>query len=381
MRLNLNTEKQRNGGGRPREALSLIELIGVLAIMAVVAVLAVPATLRHLDQLAADAEMARLKALGEAMQGSILRTASVPTASNWVAVVATQSGLSLSEVSLNGRRKPRVLLLDPSGWLSTNLPYTQTHAGTPNFPANARMILLSSTGVPLPVGVTNGLTPAANDFEAVWQWPNGTDQPPTNALWNGWTGASDLMVQRLNLSPLFVKLALTTYTSGTNGQYVVGSSTNINQAPFFNGFAAWFLKGTVLKLYTGRPASAFDGTQVLEADASYVFESGRWRDSVQGRVVTGVGDAAGVVAAFLAATPNTNAQYGFSNYQQILVVSNMITYLSNYNAWEDLGFPTGPGSLQKHLEDTVQPALMTAVQGLYSDVVGTPNYYPTNGAP
>ena len=382
MRLNSNTAKQRNGGGRPQEGLSLIELIGVLAVMAVVAVLVVPATLRHLDQVAGDLETARLKALGAALQGSILRTTAIPNGTNWVAVVAMQSGLSPSEVSLNGRRKPRVLLWDPSGWLSTNLtplPYTQTHAGTPNFPANARMILLSSLGTSLPGGITNGPSPTAAAFEAVWNWPEGTNAPPEDAQWTGWPGAPDLVVQRINLSPLFVRLALTTYSSGTNGQYAVGSSAiQPVLPPGNNGIAAYFLKGTVLKLYTG--AGAFDGTQVLEADASYVFEAGRWRDSVQGRVVTGVGDISGIVAAFLAATPNTNAQNAFTNYQQILVVSNMIIYLSNYNAWAVQDFPTGPGTLQKHLSDTVQPALMDAVNGLYGSVGGN-DYYPTNGLP
>ena len=141
------TTAKQSKRGRPQEALSLIELIGVLAIIAVAAALLVPATLRHLDQMAGDLEVTRLKALGEAMQGGILRLGSIPNGSNWIAVVATQAGLSPSEVSLNGRRKPRILLMDPSGWLSTNLPYTQTSAGTPNFPANARVILLSSLGM------------------------------------------------------------------------------------------------------------------------------------------------------------------------------------------------------------------------------------------
>lgn len=378
MRLNLNTAGNRFRSGRPRDALSLIELIGVLAVMAVVAVLVVSAALRYLDRVARDQESARLKALEVALRGSILRLGSIPTGSNWVAVVAVQSGLSQGEVALNSRQKPRILLMDPGGWLSTNLPYTQTHSGTPNFPAQARMILLSSIGTPLPGGITTGLATTTDAFNAVWNWPDGANTPPTNAQWSGWLGASDLVVQRVNLSPLFVKLALTTYTSGTNGQYAVGNSA-LQPVPFFNGIVAYYLKGTILKLYTGAPASAFDGTQILESDVSYIFEAGRWRDSVQGRVVTGIGDVSGVVAAFLAATPNTNAQNRFTNYQQILVVQSMINYLSNYNVWAAQNFPSG--SLQNHLKNTVQPDLMTAVQGLYADVSGPDNYYPTNGVP
>jgi hypothetical protein len=158
----------------------------------------------------------------------------------------------------------------------------------------------------------------------------------------------------------------------------VGSSA-IQQVPFFTGFAAYFLKGSVLDLYGG-PASPqpLDGRQVLDADASYVFEHGRWRDSVAGRVVVGVGDVSGIVAAFLAATPNTNAQFTTGNTQQVMVVENMITYLSNYNAWAALDFPSG--SLQNHLKNTVQPALMQAVWGLYGTYQGN-DYYPTNSGP
>jgi hypothetical protein len=279
---------------------------------------------------------------------------------------------------MNSRRNPRILLIDPSGWLSTNLPYTQTHSGTPNFPANARMILLSSIGTPLPAAITTGPSLSAAEFNGVWNWPDGTNMPPEATLWIGWEGAPDLVVQRINLSPLFVKLLLTTYTSGTNGQYAVGSSA-IQQVPFFTGFAAYFLKGSVLDLYGG-PASPppLDGRQVLDADASYVFEHGRWRDSVAGRVVVGVGDVSGIVAAFLAATPNTNAQYNTGNTQQVMVVENMITYLSNYNAWAALDFPSG--SLQNHLKNTVQPDLMDAVWGLYREGGGY-NHYPTNSGP
>jgi type II secretory pathway pseudopilin PulG len=374
-------ENSARGGRAPRSflesGLSLIELIGVLAVVAIVAILLVPAALRHLDQLAIDRETVRLKALGEAMQGSILRTHSIPNGSNWVTDIGTQSGLSPNEVSMNSRRKPRILLIDPSGWLSTNLnlPYRQDNSGTPNFPANARMILVSSLGASLPVGITTGFSPSAGAFNAVWNWPDGTNAPPEDALWAGWLGSDDLVVRRINLSPLIVRLALTTYNSDANGQYGVVSGSK-SSVPPTNGITAYFLKGTVLNFYGAAPGDVPDGTQVLDADASYVYEAGKWRDSVQNQMVPGVDDVSGLVAAFLAATPNTNAQNGAT--QQVIVVQSMMNYLSNYNAWAALNFPSGP--MQNYLKNTVQPALMSNVNGLYGSS-GSQNFYPTNAAP
>jgi hypothetical protein len=106
-----------------------------------------------------------------------------------------------------------------------------------------------------------------------------------------------------------MKLVLSSYLSATNGQYAMDSSPT-NAVTFGPGFGAYFLKGTVLKLYRGLPGSMLDSTQILNEDSSYVFEGGTWKSSLQGRVTSGVGNISGIVAAFLAATPNTNAQYG-----------------------------------------------------------------------
>lgn len=355
------------GGKRPSGAFTLVEMIGALAVLALVLVLLVPATLHHLDRLASEQEASRLQALGDALLASIQHTRSIPSDTNWAAVVASEAGLDVESVTNNSRNHPRILLVDSGGWLSTNLPYVQSDWGTPNCPTNARMILLSSLGKNLPV--TTGMASAA-DFQALW------DAPPGTVPWTGWNGnPNDVVIQRLNLAPLFVRLVLTTYNSGTNGQYVVVDNGPTNSVPRTNGFAAWFIKGTVLKLYTGAPESTFDSSQILDTDTSFVYEHGSWKASIEGTVTFGVGDVAGIVAAFLNATPNLNAQNTNGNAQQVRVVQTFTDYMSNYQAWAAGNF--SDNALKTHLVE-VQTNMMDAVHGLYYEGTKYDNY-PTNG--
>lgn len=353
---------------QPRQGFTMIEMIGVLAIVAVIAALLVPISLRHLDQVASEQEMARLQALGGALQQSILRTRSIPSPTNWASVLAAQSGMDIRSVTNNFRNRPRVFLVDAGGWCSTNLPFSQGPGGTSNFPASARVILMSSLGKSLPVAT--GM-PTAADFNALW------DAPPNTVPRGGWNGDPyDVKIQRVNLSPLFVRLVLSTYNSATNGQFAIDSSAT-NQVPFNGGFGAYFIKGTTLKLFTGRPTSALDSSQILNEDSSFVYEGGKWKDELRGTLNSSVGNVSGVVAAFLAATPNIRAQNINSNAQQVRVVQTFTDYMSNYNAWAATSF--SDNALRTHLV-TVQVDMMDAVRGLYYEGHGY-NNYPTNATP
>ncbi len=352
-------------------AFTLLEVIGVLVILAVLAGFLVPVMLRHLDRVASRQEIHALQTLSDALQQGICRTRHIPNQADWPAFIATQAGLDLGAVTNNVRKHPRVFLLDPSRWFSANMSYTQTSIGTPDYPANARVMLVSSLGKDLPL--TSGM-PLDADFQALWDTPPGT--VPNTGAWAGWKGdPDDVKIQRVNLSPLFVRLVLSTYTSATNGQYAIEpSSTNL--VPSGNGLAGYFLKGSVLRLFSGPPGTRLDSSQVLNEDTSFVYEGGTWKRSIQGRITLGVGDVSGIVAAFLASTPNLNAQHGTN--QQALVVQTMADYMGNYNAWAATSFTNT--SLRDYLLKTNQPAMMSAVQGLYGKIGGT-SYYPSNGIP
>src|ERR1051325_9967097 len=59
-------------------AFSLVEMIGILAVIAILAAALAPSLVRQLDKTAADQESAALKALGDALQQSILRKRYIP---------------------------------------------------------------------------------------------------------------------------------------------------------------------------------------------------------------------------------------------------------------------------------------------------------------
>ena len=368
-----NAARVNEPGGRTPKAFTLIEMIGALTLLALVAAVAVPATIRQLDRVASEQELARLQTLGDTLEKSILRTHSISANTNWAAGVATEAGMDIGAVTNNLRNHLRVLWVDASGWLSTNLPYTNGYQGTPALPANARMMLVSSLGKNLPIA--SGM-PAASDFAALWDVSPGT--VPSSGAWAGWTGApEDVKIHRINLSPLFVKLVLTTYMSATNGQYTIDSSP-INSVPYTNGFAAYFLKGTGLRLYCGSPDSTLNSSQILNEDSSFVYEGGMWKNFLQGRVISSLGNVGGIVAAFLSATPNINAQYALTNYQQILVARTFTQYMSNYNVWAEGNFAN---NTLKTLLKSVQVNMMDAVHGLYQAGGGPNDCYPTNGVP
>src|SRR5204862_4397289 len=127
------------------------------------------------------------------------------------------------------------------------LPYTQTSAGSLNVPSSPRVMILSSTGSPLPAGISSGVATAA-DFTNTWDSADGT--VPSAPAFAGWSGSGDdLKIQRITLPPLFVRLLLTTNVS--NSAYYSIDSTN--WADRYNvpspGRDGYFIRNSVLFLY------------------------------------------------------------------------------------------------------------------------------------
>lgn len=371
-----STNLQRGGG---LHAMSLVELIGVLAILGVLVAVLVPSAIRILDRLASEKETAVLSSLGEAFRNGILRTRQIPIADSWASNIAAEAGMDLTAIAQTPRRTQRAILFDTGGWLTTGLPYRQTNGAPPGLidrPARARMMLVSSLGAPLPVSLNNSdPLMTASEFDQLWNAPDSSILATT--IWSGWGGRSDdLKVQRVDLAPLFVNVVLSTYTGTNLGLYKVDNSDYFT-APKSNGVAAYFLKGTVLQLYASAPGRTLQHTEVLDHDTSYVYENGVWRSSILGAVATGIGDVSGIVEAFLKAPGNINA--GHTNpakIQQEIIVTNFIAFMSNYNRWEDGNF--SDNALQLYLKNTLQPAMMNAVEGLFIDGGGVNNHYPTN---
>lgn len=354
--------------------MTLVEMIGVLAVIAVLAGVLVPVALRLLDRIALDREIANLQALGDAFQKAVMRARSIPDQTGWHLFLSTNAGMDVLSITTNFRNRQRVLLLDESSgsWIPGKLPYQQTPAGTTPAPRQVRLMLVSTIAGPnLPFGSSR----YGAEFDQLWNSPPNT--LPAASPWTGWTGrAEDVIIHRINLAPLFVRLQLGTYSSATNGMYNFNKAPGTNAAPRFTGFEAYYIRGTELNLYSGMPLTNLDLTAVLNEDNSYVYEGGIWRSSLVKAAAKGLGDISDIVAAFLAAQPNTNALNPVGNAQQVDVVLKFLDFMTNYNKWA----APGPDQFKKKYRDTLllpekQVAMMQAVQGLYGSLNGS-NFFP-----
>jgi type II secretory pathway pseudopilin PulG len=326
---------QSKRAGSPR-AFTLIELIGVLAAIGLLAGALVPTLIRQMDRIAAEQESAVLKSCGDALQQSVMRKRYVPGTADWATNIAGELGVSISNVTTNGRQRPRFFLIDPTWQIGSTIagePYTQPTNGAA-LAANLRTIVLSSIGQPLTSMITG--VPSTNDFNAIWDWTDGSSTPPSASLLAGFTRGEDLKVQRVNLSSLFVHLILTTNASTSKPMYSIDltGSTNFVTA----GNNGYFIRNSILFLYDAK--TNIDSQRFLGRDTSFVYDQDVWRDSIGGRTgggstVAGL-DFGSVIAQYLKAPENTNALNWTprtGTNQQWIVVSNMMAYFDAYNHW------------------------------------------------
>ncbi len=356
--------------------MALLFSIGVVAALAILAALLLPTLIRELDFRVARDERATLKTFGTALQSAIRRHAYIPSQTNWANTVAGEAGMASAAVATNPRGQPRLLLIDTNGWFNpVSLPYTQTSAGSAILPLNPRLIIASSLGKALPLSAG---PLSAGEFTNLWNAAEGSTNFPTNGLWVGWNGRSDdVKLERVNLQPLFVSLRVETYRNeALNGLYAIGTNNTLYPAIYdsdvTNNPPRFYLQNTVLKLYSD--AGNLDSTQILIRDSAFKYENRVWKGSVGGGATPGGVDIGGVVYDFLNAVPNTEAQNGAA--QQQLVIQSMMGYMSNYIAWANGNFTDN--GLKTYLLNTVQPNMISTVQGLFQ---GNANaYYPTNAS-
>ncbi len=352
-------------------AFSLLEMIGVLAVLAILAAALVPALIRQMDKTAGDQESAALKSMGDALQQSIMRNRYIPGATDWAANIATELGVDVASVTNSPRQQPRCFLIDQNLSIGGfGLPYTQTSAGASGV-TNTRVMLVSSIGRALPAGIASGVM-SSNNFNAFWNWNDATSTLPTNSFaWTGWPNSDDLRVERIDLSPLFVRLVLNTYASITKCFYSI-DSTNGPAEVSNAGTKGYFLQDSILFLYSGSSAGGtnFDSEQILIQNSAFLYYLDRWHGSVSGAALVAGMDIAAVVDQYMAAYPNARAQ---NTNQQAIVVQKMIDFMDAYSTWAAAGFPYTPKTLPPDLS-VAQAALKVAVQGQFL----ANSYSPTN---
>jgi len=373
----------------PARAWTLIELIGVLAVIAILAAVLLPALIRQMDRAVADQETATLQSLGDGLRQYVVTTWIIPDQTTWYSAIASKLGISTNDVLYNAHQQShqqsRVFLIDEAlkmGWGTNVLPYYQTNYVTsaiitsPGQPVSPRLMIVSSLGKALPV--SSGVLNAAY-FSNLWNAADGT--VPSGAPWAGWTGnAADVVVQRINLSPLFVHLLLGRYTSVKYGYYSIdGDGGTLAAIPVVTA-DGYYIQGSVLGLYsTNGGVANLDAKQILTKDSSFVYEQDIWRGSISGSQIGGAGNIGDVAQQFMDALPNVHAANTNGNAQQLLIINDMMRYMSNYNVWASSGYPS-PGSMKTYLQ-SLEQTMMSDIQGIYvANAGGGNNYFPTNPA-
>ncbi len=343
-----------------QQAFSLIEMIGVLAVIAILAAVLLPALIKQTDKLAADQESATLQSFGTAIQNNALRTRIIPDNTTWISVITNELGMNSLLVSSNPRNRARVFVIDANGL--TPMPYPQTSVGFTNTsPPQPRFMIVSSLGTNLRSGLISN--PGLTIFNDLWSTTAGTI--PANAIWSGWNKGrgDDLIVQRVNLSPYFVHLILTTNNSTANALYSIdlGAITNIASIPTRGSLDAYFIQGSVLNLYSN--SSAFpDSQQILQRDTSFVYDQNVWRSSITSISLanTNVPDFSGIVNAFAnAGTPGDP-----SNPQPNKVALDFIAYMRAYNDWANATPTPFPNGTLKNAAITAYTTMMLDVNNL-----------------
>jgi len=361
--------------GRFQRAFTLIEVVGVLTVIAILTAILVPALIRQMDRFAGEQETATLRSMGDALRQSILRNRYIPALTNLVSTIVTELGVNVSDVTTNARKNPRYFLFDPNlGIGGAGLPYQQTSIGSSSSPTNVRVVLLSSIGQRF-TNMVSG-TPSASDFNAIWDWNDASSTAPSASLLSGFSRGDDLKIQRLDVSPLFVRLVLTAYGSSGSPGYSIDSTNWGTAIIVTNGGAGidrYFLQNSILALHTH--LGILDSRQILIRDNSFVYNEDVWRASIIGAVSIGGLDITTVVDKFLKAPPNFNDNVPYGTNQQRIIVTNMMAYMDAYIDWAGAGFPSG---FLKNTANSKQDEMITSIRSIYEPGGGANDYTPVN---
>jgi prepilin-type N-terminal cleavage/methylation domain-containing protein len=285
-----------------RGGFSLIEVLGVVTILAILAVLLVPSVVQETDQATLNQEIANLNSFSNALVQSILQTQTIPTTTGMAGAMASNLPLPLIEITNNSRNFARSFLVDPNmllnGLTKAALPYVQTTNGANPPPFNnARLLIVSTLGTANPPNPTGPVSPTT--FSNLWSTPAYTK--PTDPTWKAWNGnGRDVVIQRINLQPLFLQLILINHDVTGAAAFSIGT-TNWTVVPTnFPWLNAYYFANTVVGLCNsnGVPMTRY----VLTRNSSFVFENGAWN----GQIINGQNSSisTNVAATFAIAATN-----------------------------------------------------------------------------
>lgn len=319
--------KQQNEKSGLAEGFSLIELIGVLAILAVLAAAAGPTLIKRMDFEAKTAEKKTLASFTNALVTGILSSNQIPDAPNMPASIARVLNCNASQVTANARGFTRLFIADPAVSISgAGLPYTQGTAGASALPSNARAVIISTIAKALPT-----IAPDTAEFAEIWNAAEDTI-PSVLSSWGG--RGEDLIIERVNFSPLFFKLLLKNVDPTPNdrpnqGYYSLQDYGIVYVQPQ-DQFSAYYLDGTLLTLYRWPGTAADrDTREILHSDISFLYQKHKWARKLEGSDEV-VGTFGELASEFV--KPPAPADPEFGSTQQA-VLNLLFSFLTSYGNW------------------------------------------------
>jgi type II secretory pathway pseudopilin PulG len=262
----------------------------VLAVLAILAVLLVPSVVRETDQATLNQEMANLNSFSNALVQYILQSETIPATNGMASAIASNLPMPLVEITNNSRNFARSFLVDPNLLIGiptgSSLPYIETNNAAIKQPSNVRVLIVSTLGTANPPNPTGSILSAAT-FSNIWNTPPYTI--PADTTWSGWSNSGgngrDVVIQRINLQPLFCQLILnnqdgTNLTGTTNAAFSI-TTTNTVLVPWYAtnnaGWNSYYLANTVVGLCSNSGAKSVVLTRyVLTRNISFVFQNGAW---------------------------------------------------------------------------------------------------------
>ena len=226
-----------------------------------------------------DAERLELAAIAMALRTHAAEEGSIPHPTNLAQTLAARLSLPENRIRTNRQARPRVVIEDPDLALGPSgigrLPFVQGVTGS-RTPTNARLVILSSMGRPLPAGLTSGAALTTAQFSNLWNAADG--RKPADWVWDG--DADDLCLQRVALSDLFVTVTLRYREDAPQhrGRYLASAAptTNGHTILAFTPATNTYLRGTLLSLFGTNGTLQF--RDVLQENGRvYTCQDGVWR--------------------------------------------------------------------------------------------------------
>jgi len=322
-------------------AFSLLEMIGVMAIAVIIALAFALTTTKSIDRAFATNESTILQNFAYALQNSVLRNVYIPGSNDMPQVIATEMGVGLNMVQNTDRRNARVFFVDPAFTINTTncgSGYNQTTDGAYSMANPYRILILSSISLPLPK-----ISVSSANFSTIWTTQDGYI-PTGSADFNGWGGnPGDVIIQRINLTPLFVNLQLSRDSSGaTAAQYLIQGQPATPLVVPSGGINSYYIQNSLVTLINGVSPAGTNAELMLSRSFSFFYVQGFWRSTPYPPVAApqtagasaDLASAIAIAAAMFVNSPyNTTATAGTTPPQVLNAMSNFMAAYPNYADW------------------------------------------------